>query len=135
MRIGKDGAFVDNSHAGGRFTSINLKTGELGDYVCNQYGTTQTEWNGIDYSRTKIRLPYWNDVIEFAQMVGRKVLHHRMLALDIAIRANGKPILIEYNIDQFSYWLFQYAGQEVFDRYTEEIVQYCLKTHKNDKRK
>lgn len=127
LRVGRDGSIVDNGHAGGKFTSINLKTGELGKYVIDQYGNKSESWNGINYSKETFRIPHWEKVVAFAEMVGQKIIHHRMLALDIALTKELEPILIEYNIDQFSYWLFQYSGQTVFGGYTDEVIDYCSK--------
>lgn len=125
IRIGKDGAFVDNSHAGGMFVGVDVATGEFGKFVINQYGNKQTIWNEIDYSKEVFIVPNWNDVISFAKYVGSRIHHHRLIALDIALKENGKPILIEYNLSGLSYWLFMYTNQEVFGKYTDEIIDYC----------
>ena len=53
-----------------------------------------------------------------------------MVALDIAVDKNNNPTLIEYNINGFSYWLFQFSGQVALDGFTDEIIEYC-KEHIN----
>lgn len=127
VRIGQEGSLVDNAHAGGVFVGVDLSTGKLGEYVIDQYGKKRNTWNNIDFSSSNYILPFWQDVITFAEFVGTKVHHHRLLALDIALSGSGKPFLIEYNIDSFSYWLFMLTGQEVFGEYTDEIIDYCSK--------
>ena len=125
IRIGKDGAFIDNAHAGGMFIGVDVATGELGKYVIDQYGNKQNSWNGIDYSNSVYTVPHWNDVIAFAKHVEVRIPHHRLLALDVALKEDGKPILIEYNLSGFSYWLYMYTNQEVFGKFTDEIIDYC----------
>jgi len=125
IRIGRDGAFVDNAHAGGMFVGVSVESGTLGKYVVDQYGNKTNKWNNIDYSSELLVVPFWKKVIEFAKYVGTRVHHHRLLALDIALDEQGRPILIEYNLDGFSYWLFMYTNQEVFGKYTDEVIEYC----------
>lgn len=125
IRIGKDGSFVDNIHAGGMRVGIDVATGELGKYVVDQYGNKQDSWNGIDYSKNVFTVPHWNDVISFSKYIGSSIHHHRLIALDIALNENGKPVLIEYNINGFSYSAYMYTNQEVFGKYTDEVIDYC----------
>lgn len=78
--------------------------------VCNQYVQTSQTFNGIDFS-LDFYYPEWESVILFAKDVCKHIIHHRLVALDIALNTNGSPNLIEYNITpgSFSSWLFQYT--------------------------
>ena len=128
IRIGKNGAVVDNANAGGMFIGVNVKTGEMGKYVMDKFGNKKNVWNNIDFSQNSFIVPYWNDVIAFAEFIGDRIRHHRLIALDISLNKDGKPILIEFNIEWFSFWLYMYTNQEVFGDYTDEIIEYCKKT-------
>lgn len=130
IRIGKNGAFVDNGHAGGMSVGVNVATGELGKFVIDIYGNKHDSWNGIDYSKNVYTVPNWNDVVSFAKYVGTRIHHHRLIALDIALEENGKPILIEYNLSGFSYGPYMLTNQEVFGKYTDEIIDYCIRNKK-----
>ena len=130
IRVGKNGAFVDNGHAGGILIGVDVATGELGKYVIDPYGNKQNTWNGIDYSKNVYTIPNWDDVISFAKYVGTRIHHHRLIALDIALEENGKPILVEYNLNGFSYCAYMYTNQEVFGKYTDEIIDYCRRNKK-----
>lgn len=125
IRIGKNGSFVDNVHSGGMRIGVDVSSGELGKYVVDQYGNKQDTWNGIDFSKSIYFVPNWNDVISFAKYVGTRIHHHRLIALDIALKENGIPILIEYNLSGFSYSPYMVTNQEVFGKYTDEIIDYC----------
>ena len=131
IRIGKDGSFVDNAHAGGMFIGVDLKTGMLANYVIDHRGYKSNEWNGIDFSSSNFVVPNWNDIVSFAEFVGTRIHHHRLIALDIALERSGKPILIEYNIRSFSYWFYLLTGQNVFGDYTDEVIDYCRKNARN----
>lgn len=125
IRIGKDGAFIDNACAGGMFIGVNVATGEMGKYVMDKYGNKENVWNNIDFSQNSFVVPHWKEVIAFAEYVGTRILHHRLIALDIALNKDGKPILIEFNIEWFGFWVYEYTSQEVFGEYTDEIIEYC----------
>ena len=124
MRVGKNGQFVDNAHAGGMFVGIDVATGQVGHKLFDQYGASQTNWNDLDYSEDRF-IPNWNDAKEFACEVARKITHHRLLAMDITITSDGMPQLIEYNLRGFSYWLFMFTNQKPLGEYTDEIIGFC----------
>ncbi|OWV21557.1 hypothetical protein B7982_10615 [Fibrobacter sp. UWB2] len=124
LRIGKIGANVDNAHAGGLFVGINPETGELGKYVSDQYGKTQSVFNGIDFSNSNYKIPNFDKVLAFAKKVHSVIPYHRLLALDVVLMGNGCK-LIEYNISAFSTWLFPFVGQTPFGKWTDEIIEYC----------
>ena len=134
LRVGKAGKYVDNAHSGGFFAGVNKDTGELGKYVMDQYGNKKEEWNGVNYSSAPMFIPNWDKVLLFAKNIGDRILHHRLVALDIALDKNGEPVLIEYNLGMFSYWLFMYTNQEVFGEYTDEVIDYCKKQYPKLKR-
>lgn len=125
IRIGKNGALVDNAHAGGGYVGINAD-GTLCNKVLNQYGDETTEFNGIDFTKEH-KIPNWDVVIEFAKHIGRNVSHHRLLALDIMIDNNGIPRLIEFNCNSYSMWLFQFTVGAALGEFTDEIIEYCKK--------
>ncbi len=125
LRIGKTGSTVDNAHAGGRYIGIDISSGKLGSYTCNQYGNKSSTWNDIDFSKSIYFIPEWEKVLAFAEEVTRKIYHHRLLALDITVTKDGVPKLIEFNLGGFSYWLFEFTNQKPLGEFTDEIICYC----------
>lgn len=125
MRMGKEGAMVDNAHAGGCFIGVSPVDGSLGKYVCDQWGRTEEIFNGIDFSKSSYTIPNFDSVLNFAKKIAEKIPYHRLLALDVVLDKNGLPKLIEYNVSGFSTWLFPPVGQVPFGKWTEEIVLYC----------
>lgn len=124
MRIGRKGSIVDNGCAGGMFVGINKSDGALMHYVSNEQGYTCTEFNGIDF-KNEYKVPFWNSVVGFAETVCQYIPNQRLFALDVALRSDGKPCLLEYNLTGFSIWLFQYTAGPAFGEYTDEIIDYC----------
>lgn len=130
LRIGKQGADVDNAHAGGLFVGVGLD-GTLGKFACDQYGNKHDTFNGIDFKNGDYRIPQFEKVISFAEKVGDNIMHHRLIAQDICLQANGEPCLVEFNIRAFTPWLFQFTTGPAFAEYTDEIIDYCAKHKKN----
>ncbi len=68
--------------------------------------------------------------IKNLQKCSKKIPHHGLIALDIGIDKDNKPILIEYNIGAFSYWLFNLADNLLYKGFTDEIINYCAAKEK-----
>ena len=130
VRIGKDGFFVDNAHVGGMFIGID-SNGKFGKYCCNQYGQKETIFNGIDFANNEYVIPNYNEVKQFACRVADSLPHFHLIALDIMLDEDNNPVLIEYNISGFGGWLFQFTNGSCFGKYTDEIIEYCIK-HKDE---
>lgn len=129
LRVGSDGAVVDNIVAGGRFVGIDLTTGRLNTPFIARFGERTDCFNGVDLSTMQVTVPAWSAVVALALDVARHIPHHHLLALDIAVTPTEKPMLIEYNIGGFSSYLFHFVGQTVFGPWTEEVVRYLSKSH------
>ena len=125
LRMWKSGSCVDNAHAGGRYVGIDVKTGKLGNYTCDQYGNKSPIWNQVDFSNNTFYIPCWNSVVSLSKEISQKVYHHRLLALDLTVDKDGTPLLIEYNLGGFSYWLFEFTNQKPLGEFTDEIIDYC----------
>lgn len=123
IRIGSKGSLVDNAHAGGAYVGI-MQDGTLCKQVLNQYGETTTYFNDIDFTQTHI-IPNFDKVVAFAKMIGGKLPHLRLLALDIMIDDSGNPRLIEFNSSGYSMWLFQFTTSSALGEYTDEVIEYC----------
>ena len=128
IRIGGKGSVVDNAHAGGCYVGIH-PDGSFCHEVCNQYGQKQTTFNNIDFKKD-YQYPNWDVVLAFAKSVGSHILHHRLLALDIVLDKENKPHLIEFNVEGYSSWLFQYTVGSAFGNFTDEIIDYCKNKQK-----
>ena len=134
MRIGRTGTEVDNSHAGGSFVGID-ENGVLGKYLCNQWGERTTVFNDIEFENNTFRVPDYERIKQFAIQIGKKVVHHNLVAMDIAIDSDNDPQLIEINVGSFSGKLFQLTSGTVFGDYTDDVMEYATQKMKNTRLK
>lgn len=96
MKIGRNGAFVDNGGAGGILVGIDTKTGVL--------GTDGVDENGIRYSlhpdsKVKFKgyqLPEWDRMISMCKTMSEEMPTVRMIGWDMAYTDRGW-IVIEGN--------------------------------------
>ena len=130
MRIGANGAFVDNAHAGGRFAGVDVKTGKLHHTTLDQYGTKENVWNGVDYSKADYQIPHWEEIKKLAVRIADCNIHCRLLAFDLCLDSAGNPRVIELNVGMFSWWLFLFIAQDVFAGKTQAVIDYCLEKEK-----
>jgi hypothetical protein len=90
---------VDNLHAGGIATAVDLETGALGS-ASNLGADARPGWtdrhpvSGAQIKGT--RLPMWNEVLEFAARAHRAFGDRVLVGWDIAITSDG-PVLVEGN--------------------------------------
>lgn len=124
LRIGGKGSIVDNAHAGGGYIGINVKTGKLFHKVLDQYGRSQKIFNNINFEDNFI-IPNWEKILEFAKSIGYYVPHHRLLALDLILQEDGTPMMLEFNVEYYGMWLFQFTTGSALGEYTDEIIEYC----------
>ncbi len=132
MRLGCEGSFVDNTHAGGYAVSVD-QAGYLGKYATDQWGQKVTVVNGIDISKTAFQIPDFERVLEFSRKVGERLYHARLVNIDVMIDKNEKPVLIEYNLIGMGTWVYQFNSQVAYGKYADEIIDYCAR-HPQDAR-
>lgn len=125
IRIGTRGAFVDNAHAGGKFAGIDPATGRLNDYVCDQHGRRETQFNGIDFKASTFVIPHWDKVVAAAEDICGRLLHHRYISLDLTVDSEGQPRLIEFNVSWTGFWASMFSGQTPLGDKADEIIEYC----------
>ena len=118
FRMGRNGAVVDNAVAGGLYVGIDVQRG------CIRGDAFDIRGNHSPFG--EYQLPCWDKTVEFVYYVASRIPHHHLIAMDIAITADNRPLLIEYNIGGFSAPVYNYTDQTVFGQYTEEVIDYCL---------
>lgn len=124
IRIGGAGSFVDNAHSGGVYVGVDAD-GKLNHYVCNQYGEVFYEHNGVDFKNTDFVVPDYDKIVDFVKDAANKVLHHRLIAFDVAVDGNNEYKIIEFNLRGFSGWLGEFSGFLKFGDKADEILKYC----------
>ena len=98
IRIGNNGAHLDNTHAGGISGNIDLETG-----IINTPGYSVLDKKEYIYHPTTgkqiigAKIPYWNECKKFVEEVARITPEVRYVGWDIVIMPDGGFALIEAN--------------------------------------
>lgn len=130
MRIGKQGALVDNIHSGGTFVGVHLD-GTLCKSCVDTNTLPMNVFNGINFSQNDFHIPNYDCVKDFACGVAKAMPHLRLFSLDVMLDRNNNPLLIEYNLQAFGVRGYQFTLGPVFREYTDEIIDYCAQ-HKKE---
>lgn len=131
IRIGAKGHWFDNIHSGGVCVSVNPDTGVLGKIPVDVKSVPQPKYNGIDFANTEITVPDIVGLRNFAKRIGKCVVHHHSLALDVMLDEKGEYKLIEVNIGTIDAEMYMATGFTPFGKYTNEVIDYC--SHRHDK--
>lgn len=125
IRVGGTGMFVDNACMGGKYARVDVDSGRIDNSLRDSSGAIFYEQNGINYQDLEFVIPGWTIIKNKCIELAKSIIHHRLIAFDMTITNDMVPVLIEYNIESFSYWLFMYTNQSPLGEYTDEIINYC----------
>ena len=123
IRIGRKGQVIDNESAGGISTVIN-SDGTLGRFAYGAPGIDKIEYTDSNLKLDGFRIPSYNQAIEMVKKCHLQLPFFDLIAWDIAIRENGSPVLIEFNMTPD---LSQSANGPAFGDYTEEILSKAMR--------
>lgn len=126
LRFGIGGS-LDNETAGGVVCYINNQ-GELCGSAKDKYAVNYTEHPDSHQSFTG-KIPYYEEMIKLAKIVSEKVFYARLISLDMCLDSNENWRVIELNLNGQTIRFSQYAGQPFFGKYTDEVIDYCIKNH------
>lgn len=121
LRIGAQGQYVDNSHHFGSCIGI-ADDGTLRNYCFDIYLSRSTMLNGINLATEAIRIDNYEQVKLFAIDMAARFLHHDLLAFDLSISPDGKPLCVEVNTQGFSAGIIQSGGRALFGKLTDEVL-------------
>jgi len=97
MRSGIGESYVDNWDAGGVAVGIENETGQLKKYGYNKEGIRYIEHPTSKVMFEGFIIPQWQCIVDLAVNIQKAFPWYRLLGMDIALRENGEPILIEIN--------------------------------------
>ena len=125
IRIGGSGMFVDNACAGGKYAGVDIQSGKVANSLRDIRGGIYSSQNGIDYTNLDFIIPGWDIIKNKCIEVAENIPHHRLIAFDMTITNEMKPILIEFNVESYNYGPFMYINQPPLGQFTDEIIEYC----------
>lgn len=131
VRAGKEGEKVDNASNGGVFYSI-LNDDTLSNDSIDLTGKIyENSLSKINYKNDK--LPFMYETREMIKQAAQRFPHFKIIAWDIGIDKNDKPIIIEYNIANSIPDIIQLTGNPVFGEHTELILKKVFLEGKKEK--
>lgn len=119
FNIGRGDMIVDK---GGYFAGVN-DNGYVNSFAFDTKNFKKCEYHedtGKKFS--DIRVPSFNRAVEMCKKAHKYLLHFDMASWDIAIDRDGKPLLIEVNIQSQGVGYIQIANGPLFGSYTEELL-------------
>ena len=127
LRIGKEDSVVDNQRAGG----IACETNDGGllheyalDYKFNKFYTFAASKK---FSETG-KIYKFDEMKDIALRIAEQNYYFRVLGLDMCVDDRDRVRIIEINNHYIGIDLHQSSGRSLFKEYTDEVIEYCLKT-------
>lgn len=96
LRIGAGGGLIDNAHAGGIFTEVDIKSGVC---ICNAINHAGDSYITHPDTGTVIpgfQIPQWNKCITLVKEAATLIPEVSLVGWDIAVSETG-PVIIEVN--------------------------------------
>ena len=124
MRIGRNGSFLDNAHAGGIFIAVNVD-GTLHKTAFTEFKDEFTEHPDTHLKFDGFKIENFQNVLASAKKMHAAMPQLGVINWDFTIDDNETPVLIEANTSGGSIWLFQMAwGCGVFENNTVPILEW-----------
>ena len=97
MKIGREGAFVDNGGAGGILVHIDIEKGMLDSNGIDERGIIYETHPDNGYAFNGIKLPAWEDALKLAKKIALEIKDARFIGWDFTYTADGKWVVVEGN--------------------------------------
>lgn len=126
LRLGVAGS-LDNLSSGGIGSLIKLD-GVLCGFAADLDGKRFLKHpdTGMSFDH---KIPDFENLKRVSLQVASKIFYARIICLDMCYDSEGRWRLIEVNINSSSLLTAQYFGYHFFDKFTDEIREYCIKNH------
>ena len=122
LRIGKEGAIVDNAHAGGMFIAVS-DNGKLREEAFTENQKRFKKHPDTNIVFKDYQLPYIDKVKEYAINLHKNIPMLDYVSWDFTINNNDEIVLIEANLCSQAVWISQMAhGTAFFGDNTAEIL-------------
>lgn len=125
LRMGVKGAKVDNASSGGITCGIdeNGRLKKYGYYAYSGRGERRTEHPTSGCVFESVTIPNFDKVIALVKRLHPSLPHFRMVSWDIAISAEGEPVLIEVNLCRGEIDFHQLNNGPLFGKDTDSILK------------
>jgi hypothetical protein len=127
QRVGRSGSIVDNQASGGISCGIN-RDGKLNDFAVDKYGRVYKASDSGLLFRNAGNVPKFDEMKRIAKDIAGENFYARLLGFDFCVDNDDNIKLIEINNKNLEINFLQMNNGPLFDVYTDEVIEYCLKT-------
>ena len=123
LRIGRNGSFLDNAHAGGIFIGVSDE-GYLLPKACSEFGELYEMHPDTKIKFDGYYIKKMPEIIDVAHKLQTLFPHVGCVNWDLTLDENNDVVLIEANMRYGSIWLSQMAhGKGCFGDNTERVLE------------
>ncbi len=119
LRIGSGGSKVDNVSAGGFVCGIN-PDGRLKDTAWRSFQKYDRHPQGVAFN--DIVVPSLEKVENLTRCLQVKMGHFRLISWDVAVNADGEPVLVEANLNNGACDIHQLCNGPLFGNLTDAVL-------------
>lgn len=123
IRIGRKDQTIDNESAGGISARIN-SDGRIAKYAYGAPGIDKVEYTDSGVKLEGYEIPSFENAVALTKKLHLQLPFFSLVGWDIAIDKEGKPIMIEFNVNPD---LSQSANGPAFGEHTDMIVKDAMK--------
>lgn len=122
FRMGLHHSVIDNASAGGIFCSINEK-GETADFAITHLLEKFPVHPDSNLKFSGFRIPNYETIKDLCFKNHRRFLRFTLISWDVALKKDGTPIFIEYNLFKQSIHGHQIINGPIFGKYTDYFIR------------
>lgn len=126
VRMGRSGAVVDNASSGGLYCGVE-HDGKLKEYAYTLYPYSKHTQSDTGVIFKSFQIPKFKELLEKAVELHEQLPYARIIGWDFSIDEDEEIELVEINAREPG--IFQVATGPAFGKYTEEVLEFCLKKH------
>lgn len=120
LRMGQDGAMLDNVCAGGLCCAVN-PDGTLKKVGYDRHAVPfEKHPNGIVFDG--FRVPGWNNVVATAKKLHQRMGNFRIISWDFAVDEDEQPVFIEMNLKYGAMEYHQLMNGPLFGKMTDRVL-------------
>jgi len=129
LRVGKEGALLDNISMGGKACGVS-SDGKLNGVVCDIEGKIYDSI-GAGKAKEGMRLHQYEQIVSTAKSIAEKQFYTRLIGFDFCVDHENQIRLIELNNFDVGVDILQQCNGPLFGPFTDEIIQYCRSKRKS----
>lgn len=122
LRMGVGGSRLDNLSAGGIVCGIR-EGGRLDKYAYENYRGARAEVHPQGFVYEGFCVPGYDKAVDLVRRAHPMIPHFRLVSWDIAIDAQGEPVLIEANMRKGGVAVHQFPNGPLFGDMTDQVLR------------